>query len=199
MRPTVALLATLLAAVPFAACTAPAGTVATADAGVAADSGSADGAVSPADVSTETEYVATAADFGCIKNGIKVGHFYVENRLGHLDAAVAAAKSAEPGLSYPVGTIVRLFPLEAMVKRGGAQFAATGGWEMFQLKLDDAGKPVIGQRGSAEVHNGSGSCAGCHSAAKAYDFVCGTTHGCGAIPASEAGIALLQDADPQCP
>ncbi len=147
---------------------------------------------------TAAEYVATAADFDCIKNGTKVGHIYVDNKLGHLAEAVEAAKSGTPGVHYPLGTVIRLFPLEAMVKRGGSAFAATRGWEMFKLKLAN-GKADIAERGGVELKNAAGACFGCHSAAQDFDLVCGTTHGCAPLGVSEDTIGVLQDADPSCP
>lgn len=152
-----------------------------------------------AEVSATAEYIATEADFDCIKNGTKVGHFYVANRLGKQDAAAAVAKGNAKGAVYPVGTIIRLFPLEAMVKRGGSAFAATGGWEMFRLKFNANNKTEIAARGGAEVGNAAGSCVGCHSPAKEFDYVCGGDHGCAPIPVSAEAAQALQDADPSCP
>lgn len=168
------------------------------DTSATGDSPSADspGAVDAAQSASPTEYVATLADFDCIKNGTKVGHFYVANRLGKQDQAVAVAKANAKGETYPLGTVIRLFPLEAMVKRGKG-FEATGGWEMFKLTTKD-GQLSIAQRGGAEVTNGSGPCVGCHNPAKDYDFVCGTDHGCAPIPVTDDLVTLLQDSDTLC-
>ena len=176
----------------LSACASPAASsIAVADAALTAADAAADSAPS--------EYVATLADFDCVKNGTKVGHFYVANRLGAEAAAVAVAQGSQAGAQYPIGTVIRLFPLEVMVKRGGSAYAATGGWEMFRLKYDDAGKLQIAERGGAEVKNGAGSCASCHDAAKSFDFVCGQNHGCAPIAVSAEAAAMLQDADPECP
>ncbi len=153
-------------------------------------------AIDAAQAASPTEYIATLSDFDCIKNGTKVGHFFVANRLGRQDEAVAVAKANTKGSVYPLGTVIRLFPLEAMVKRGKG-FEATGGWEMFKLTTS-GGQLSIAQRGGAEVTNGSGPCVGCHNPAKDYDFVCSTDHGCAAIPATDELITLLQDSDPLC-
>jgi hypothetical protein len=43
-----------------------------------------------------------------------------------------------------------------------------------------------------------GSCASCHGAANsAFDFVCGTDHGCAPLPIGDAVFAALQQADPR--
>lgn len=160
------------------------------------DSGASTDAVDAAGASTITEYVATLADFDCIKNGTKVGHFYVANRLGMQAQAVAVAQANAPGSVYPLGTIIRLFPLEAVVKRGKG-FEATGGWEMFKLTGDGA-TLAIDQRGGVDVKNASGTCVGCHNPAKNFDFVCGTDHGCAPIPVTDDLVKLLQDADSLC-
>lgn len=189
-----------------AACAAPEASTAgaahtngPADTAAAADSSGSDSAraVDVAQPASPTEYVATLADFDCIKNGTKVGHFYVANRLGKQGEAVAVAKANAKGNSYPLGTVIRLFPLEAMVKRGKG-FEATGGWEMFKLTTKE-GQLTIAQRGGAEVTNSSGSCVGCHNPAKDYDFVCGTDHGCAPIPVTDELVSLLQDSDALCP
>ena len=150
-----------------------------------------------AEATTVTDFVATAADFDCIKNGTGVGHYYVANKLGHLDAAVAVAKGGVKGSTFPIGTIIRLFANEAMVKRGGIGFVATGGWEMFLLKND--GKTMtIDKRGGAEVSNTAGSCFGCHAPAKDYDYVCGADHGCAPLGVTEEIVKALQSIDPNC-
>lgn len=188
-----------LVAIAVSACGTPASPAsADNDATGAVNDAPADAPVdTAAEVSATAEFVATLADFDCIKNGTKVGHFYVDNRLGQKDAAVAVAKANAKGAQYPLGTIIRLFPLEAMVKRGGKDFASTGGWEMFNLKIDGKAMAIV-KRGGAEVSNASGSCAGCHTPAKDYDFVCGQDHGCAPIPSTPDLIDALQDMDPTC-
>jgi hypothetical protein len=165
---------------------------ATADAADTADTAATDTAAA----ATPTEFVAELADFDCIKNGTKVGHFYVANKLGKQQEAVKVAQASQKGGVYPLGTIIRLFPLEAMVKRGKG-FEATGGWELFKLKTKD-GQLAIDQRGGAEVKNVSGPCIGCHKPAKDYDFVCGKDHGCADLGVTDEVVTLLQDGDGQC-
>lgn len=145
------------------------------------------------------EYIATLEDFDCVKNGTKVGRFYVANRISpELHAkAVAVAQQETPGGKFPVGTMLRLFPLEAFVKRGKG-FEATDGWEVFLLNRDKKGALFIEQRGGLEVTNSAGSCFGCHAAAKDYDSICGTTHGCEPLGVSDDFITALQDVDPAC-
>lgn len=185
----------LFAAVSCASGTGAGTAKSTADTATA-DQTAADALPADASPTAPTEYVATLADFDCVKNGEKVGHFYVANRLGKQAEAVAVAKGNAKGAAYPLGTILRLFPLEAMVKRGKG-FEATGGWEMF--KLSSNGKDLaIDQRGGSEVANSVGSCVGCHSPAKSYDFVCGTDHGCAPLDAPEVLIQALQDRDARC-
>jgi len=134
-----------LLAIAISACgTAASSATADNDATVVAQDSAADAAVdAAAEVSATAEFIATLADFDCIKNGTKVGHFYVDNRLGQKDAAVAVAKANAKGGQYPLGTVIRLFPLEAMVKRGGKDFASTGGWEMFNLKIDGKAMAIV--------------------------------------------------------
>ena len=64
--------------------------------------------------------------------------FFVDNRLGHLDEAVAIAEANEGG-TYPVGTILQLVPQEAMVKRRRASSPATNDWEFFSLDVTPEG------------------------------------------------------------
>ena len=58
--------------------------------------------------------------------------FFVDNRLGHLTAALRVARAGR-GV-YPVGTIVQLVPQEAMVKRRKGFNPATRDWEFFFLR-----------------------------------------------------------------
>lgn len=147
-----------------------------------------------------TSFSAQLSDFDCVKNGVKVGRSYVANRLSPaLQAeAVSIAQEQKKGAKYPIGTMIRLFPLEVMVKSGDA-FASSGGWEMFLLERDKDDQLQIKKRGGAEVSNGAGPCFGCHAAAEDFDFVCSTNHGCVALGASDEFITALQDTDPACP
>ena len=49
------------------------------------------------------------------------------------------------GKGYPVGTILQLFPFEAMAKRGGKFNKAGHGWEYFTLKPNAGPWPAIGK------------------------------------------------------
>ncbi len=147
-----------------------------------------------------TAFSAQLSDFDCVKNGVKVGRSYVANRISpELQAqAVAIAQEQKKGAKYPIGTMIRLFPLEVMVKSGDA-FASSGGWEMFLLERDKDNQLKVKKRGGAEVTNPAGPCFGCHAAAADYDFVCSTNHGCDPLAVSDDLITALQDADPACP
>jgi hypothetical protein len=94
--------------------------------------------------------------------------------------AVALAESRAPG-EYPVGTVLQLFPFEAMVKRGAGFSAATNDWEYLVLDTS-SGSTVITARGTTDVGNPAGSCLSCHGAAAAYDSVCFTNSSCRPLP-----------------
>ena len=67
-------------------------------------------------------FEAHARNFECLLEGTKPAgkNFYVFHRNRRkLARAVAIAEGGAPGETYPVGTILQLFPFEAMVKRGG--------------------------------------------------------------------------------
>src|SRR5262245_4757946 len=76
------------------------------------------GSSSPTPPATATDFVAEASDFECLKNWERVRNMRITNRLGYLDEALELARNPEPGREFPIGTIVQLFPGEAMVKRG---------------------------------------------------------------------------------
>ncbi len=139
----------------------------------------------------------TPNDFHNLQSMTKVRGFFVDNRLGHLAAALQVANSPTGG-TYPVGTIIQLVPQEAMVKRRPGFSPATHDWEFFSLKVSAGGTEVV-RRGGAEVVNQfGGSCAGCHSAADTrFDMVCEHGHGCAPLPISDAVIAAVQRADPR--
>lgn len=130
----------------------------------------------------------------CIANGTKVGHSYIQHPdPAKLKAAVAAyeAKSAD----YPEGTILRMIPGEAMVKRSKAAFPQSNGWEYFALAVTPQGTTVRAR--GMEAANGLGTCQSCHSGAKG-DYVC-ASGGCAAVPLTEERIAAIQANDPRCP
>jgi hypothetical protein len=144
------------------------------------------------------EFVAQEKDFRCLLDGRAVAgkHFFVfHHKRRKLRKALRIAERDLPDKRYPVGTILQLFPFEAMVKRGGRFNPEGDGWEFFRLSVTSAGTRILA-RGGAEVTNIVGSCQGCHAAARSYDFVC-EGHGAAALGLSEETIRALQN-DPRC-
>lgn len=145
------------------------------------------------------DFAAVESDFECLRDWSQVGIFRIANRLGHLDQALALARNQEPGKQYPVGTILQIFPGEAMVKRGPEFDPANNNWEYFELDVSAQGS-TIRRRGRDDVINRfNGKCFTCHEAARVFDFICGDTHGCVTLPISDALILLSQELDPRCP
>lgn len=141
----------------------------------------------------------SAVDFECIRNGTKVGRFYVANPLGHLEEALEVASSGS-GQSYPVGTIVQLVPKEAMVKRAAGWNPSSNDWEFFSLHISNA-KTTIVERGVDDVKNNfGGNCLSCHSQADSQsDMICGGgDHGCAPILINDVIIEHLQNTDSRC-
>lgn len=143
------------------------------------------------------DFVAQADDFRNVHTMTKVRNFYVDNRLGHLDEALAVANSPRGG-TYPVGTIIQLIPQEAMVKREKGFSPSTRDWEFFFLSVNGAGT-TIEKRGTADVVNRfGGNCASCHQAAAArFDGVCEETHGCAPLPIGPDVFHAIQESDPR--
>lgn len=165
-------------------------------AGSDAGPGSGAGRGSTTTTRSGEDFVAEADDFVNLQDMVHVRGFFVDNRAGHRDEAVALARSGGVG-TYPVGTIIQLVPQEAMVKRRAGFDPASNDWEFFELDISTTGT-VIHQRGGAEIVNrfGSGSCSGCHRAADPkYDFVCEETHGCEPLPFGRDMIEGFQEAD----
>ena len=147
--------------------------------------------------STEPEDLdMKAEDFVSLKDMTPVRGFFIDNRLGHLDEAVAVAEDG--GGEYPVGTIIQLFPLEAMVKRAPGFDDLTNNWEFFSLDISAEGTKIV-TRGSRDVINVVGlNCLDCHSKAKPeFDFVCEKDHGCDPLPFTDEQIRAAQEADPR--
>jgi hypothetical protein len=138
-----------------------------------------------------------AGDFVPLQDMTPVRGFFVANRLGHLDEAVAVANDPDGGV-YPVGTVIQLVPQEAMVKRAPGFDPDSNDWEFFDLDVSPQGTEIL-TRGGAEVLNRfGGSCADCHSAAEPqFDFVCEDTHGCEPLPIDDATIRSIQESDPR--
>ena len=137
-------------------------------------------------------------DFECLTNWEKVRRFRIANGLGRLDEALDVANNPEGGV-YPVGTIIQLVPVEAMVKRAEGFSPETNNWEFFSLSASVDGTEIV-QRGTAEVNNMfGGNCLDCHAKAEPqFDFVCEQTHGCDPLPIGEDIINTLQETDPRC-
>jgi hypothetical protein len=143
------------------------------------------------------DFVAQAGDFRNLHTMTKVRNFYVDNRLGHLDQALAVANSPNGG-RYPVGTIIQLVPQEAMVKRQRGFSPATRDWEFFFLSVTPMGT-TIEKRGTADVVNRfGGNCASCHQGAAArFDGVCEENHGCAPLPIGPDVFHAIQESDPR--
>ncbi len=144
------------------------------------------------------EFIAEASDFECLKNLPRVRNMRVANKLGFLDEALALAENPEAGKQYPVGTILQLFPGEAMVKRGGGFDPENNDWEYFELLFSAAGTE-INVRGRDDVINMfGGQCFGCHAAARDFDFICEKGRGCILLPVGDEVFTALQEGDPRC-
>ncbi len=144
------------------------------------------------------DFDAVADDFVCILDWPQVRNYRIHNFLGHQDAAIAIAESADGG-EFPVGTVIQLVPSEAMIKRGAGVSPESGDWEFFELKPSESGTE-IGVRGFAEVVNKfGGNCLDCHTKAEPqWDFICEKEHGCDPLPFSDEQIAQIQMDDPRC-
>ena len=143
------------------------------------------------------DFVAQADDFRNLHTMTLVRGFYLDNRLGHLDEALAVANSPRGG-TYPVGTIIQLVPQEAMVKREKGFSPATRDWEFFFLSVSADGT-VIEKRGKDDVVNRfGGNCASCHQGAAArFDGVCEENHGCAPLPIGPDVFHAIQESDPR--
>jgi hypothetical protein len=139
----------------------------------------------------------TAADFTCLREWTRVDRTYVTNVRGHQAEAEAALRD---GGAYPVGTIIQLFPGEAMVKRAPGFSPETGDWEFLVLKVKK-GETVIADRGTTDVRNAVGTCLSCHAEAEPqWDLVCRTGHGCKDLPGFAVKLAARKVAkDGRCP
>lgn len=151
------------------------------------------------DGASSADFDATAQDFQCILGWTKVRKFYITNKLGMLNEALAVANNPSGG-KYPTGTIIQLIPTEAMVKRRQGFNADTHDWEFFSLATSTSGT-VIQSRGTNDVVNAfGGNCFSCHSQAQPqYDLVCEENHGCVALPLTADQITAIQQSDPRCP
>jgi hypothetical protein len=140
----------------------------------------------------------TDSTFKCLKDMVKVRHFYVDNLLGNRAATVAVAQK-DTGV-YPVGSVVQLVPGEVMVKQNKGFSPVTKDWEFFELDVSKEGSKIR-KRGFADVVNRfGGNCFACHVKARPeFDFVCELEHGCDPIPINRRMLAAVQRTDPRCP
>ena len=127
----------------------------------------ADGSASDGNVISE-DFVAALTDFDCNRNSewtmVEIAHY--KNALGHDAEMLATAESATGG-TYPVGTIVQLNPLEAMVKRGQGFDATSNDWEFFLFNGPPdggTGVSIANRGGGTTVSNARGTCLSCHHA-----------------------------------
>jgi hypothetical protein len=152
--------------------------------------------------SVHAGFKARARHFKCLLDGTKPAgkNFYVFHRNKRkLARAVAVAEGNVPNDTYPVGTILQLFPFEAMVKRGGHFNPDGHGWEFFKLGVDERNRTMIVARGTSDVKNVFGSCQGCHMTGQApqFDLVC-EGHGAFSLPLDPATIQENQNSDIRC-
>jgi cell wall assembly regulator SMI1 len=137
--------------------------------------------------------------FGCILDWPKVRN----TRFKHSDPeklkeAMRIFRDSVPDQEYPVGTILQLVPLEAMVKHPREKFPATNGWEFFFLDVSTEGTKIK-DRGDSVVNLSQGvTCLSCHQPAARFDFVCEKGHGCAPIPFDDQKIAEIQRGDLRC-
>jgi hypothetical protein len=143
------------------------------------------------------EVVVDEKSFGCIEEmGTKVKKTYIR----HSDPAKLkeAVRIFETGAAeeYPVGTILQLVPIEAMVKHEKSKFPNSNGWEFLLFDVKAEGAKIV-QRGDSAA-NPLGNCLTCHTGAAKFDFVCDKGHGCAPIPVKDEQILAMQAADARC-
>lgn len=162
------------------------------------DTDTAAGDDAEATTTTEPEdLVMEADDFVNINDMTPVRGFFVDNRLGHLEEAIAVANNPEGG-EYPVGTIIQLVPFEAMVKRAPGFDQASNDWEMFSLEVTAEGTTILERGGAGVVNQFGGDCVDCHMLAEPqFDFVCEDDHGCAPLPIGDDVIQGVQASDPR--
>lgn len=167
--------------------------------GGATGDGAGDGAGGPSSTTTEVveDLAMEASDFVNINDMTPVRGYFIDNRLGYLDEALAVAEDTEGG-TYPVGTIIQLVPSEAMVKRAPGFSPATNDWEFFSLAVSPEGTEILERGGADVVNQFGGSCADCHlQADPQFDLVCEDAHGCAPLPIGDDVIQAVQASDPR--
>jgi hypothetical protein len=146
---------------------------------------------------------AKPEDFQCLLNGVKAEgkNFYLFHRNKRkLRRAVKMTNTGRiPKAGYPVGTILQLFPFEAMIKRRRGFNREGNNWEFVRLNITQDGRTEILQTGKGEVANVIGSCQGCHvQLAPAHDLVCEFVVGTSGLGLTDAQVQAIQAADPRC-
>jgi len=148
------------------------------------------------------EFVAQPTDFHCLTDGAQPDgkRFRIFGKKRIVKKALRKTNTAKLGKGYPVGTILQLFPFEAMAKRGGKFNKAGHGWEYFTLKPNADGTTEILKRGTAEVTGlTQSSCQDCHERLAAdHDAVCEFTFGPEGLGLTDDLIRVLQR-DARCP
>lgn len=148
------------------------------------------------------QFVAQVKDFTCLTSGVHAPGklFYIFHKSKPLRRrALRKATTGKLGKGFPKGTILQLFPFEAMAKRGGGFNRDGGGWEYFRLNVAADGTTTIVARGGPEVVNLFGSCEGCHLRTAAdHDSVCEFAQGASGLHLTEEQIRSIQATDPRC-
>lgn len=154
-------------------------------------------AAGPAGAAAPKPLKVDEKSFKCLKDMVKVRHFFVDNVKGNRKATVAVAEKGS-GV-YPVGSVVQLIPGEVMVKQPKGFNAATHDWEFFELDVSKEGS-TIRKRGFVDVVNRfGGNCFACHVKARPeFDLICEMEHGCDPIPITRRMLAAVQKTDPRC-
>lgn len=146
---------------------------------------------------------AKPEDFQCILNGVKAEgkNFYIFNRNKRkLARAVKMTNTGNiPKAGYPTGTILQLFPFEAMIKRRRGFNRDGHGWEFVRLNITPDGVTQVVATGKEEVENRFGPCQGCHAQlASDHDLVCEFVVGTSGLGLTDAQVQAIQAGDARC-
>lgn len=159
---------------------------------------SATSGTAPTEPPAPMDFEATADDFECLLNLERIRNIRVTNKLGFLEEALDLARNPRAGVEYPVGTIIQLVPLEAMVKRGPDFDPVNNNWEYFELRPTADGTEITVRGRDDVVNQFGGQCFGCHEAARDFDFICEKGRGCLDLPLDDDTITAIQNSDPRC-